>query len=27
VFTHWLRHTALTWVEHHFGYGIARACA
>jgi hypothetical protein len=23
--THWLRHTTLTWVERHFGYGIARA--
>jgi len=21
----WLRHTTLTWVERHFGYGIARA--
>jgi hypothetical protein len=27
VSTHWLRHTALTWVERHFGYGIARAYA
>ncbi|MFV2104723.1 tyrosine-type recombinase/integrase [Micromonospora sp. LOL_024] len=25
--THWLRHTTLTWVERHFGYGIARAYA
>jgi len=24
---HWLRHTTLTWVERHFGYGIARAYA
>ncbi|MCW3845002.1 tyrosine-type recombinase/integrase [Micromonospora yasonensis] len=23
--THWLRHTTLTWLERHFGYGIARA--
>ncbi|GIH16051.1 tyrosine-type recombinase/integrase [Rugosimonospora africana] len=27
VSTHWLRHTTLTWVERHFGYGIARAYA
>jgi hypothetical protein len=27
VYTHWLRHTTLTWVERHFGYGIARAYA
>jgi integrase len=27
VFTHWLRHTTLTWVERHFGYGVARAYA
>ncbi|GIH16027.1 site-specific integrase [Rugosimonospora africana] len=27
VSTHWLRHTTLTWVERHFGYGIARAFA
>jgi site-specific recombinase XerD len=27
VSTHWLRHTTLTWVECHFGYGIARAYA
>jgi integrase len=27
VSTHWLRHTTLTWVEQHFGYGIARAYA
>lgn len=25
--THWLRHTTLTWVERHYGYGIARAYA
>ena len=25
--THWLRHSTLTWVERHFGYGIARAHA
>lgn len=24
---HWLRHTTLTWVERHFDYRIARACA
>jgi site-specific recombinase XerD len=24
---HWLRHTTLTWVERHFGYGVARAFA
>jgi integrase len=24
---HWLRHTTLTWVERHFGYGVARAYA
>jgi hypothetical protein len=24
VSTHWLRHTTLTWVERHDGYGIAR---
>jgi site-specific recombinase XerC len=24
---HWLRHTTLTWVERHFGYGTARAYA
>jgi hypothetical protein len=24
---HWLRHTTLTWVERHLGYGIARAYA
>jgi integrase len=24
VSTHWLRHTTLTWVERHYGYGIAR---
>ncbi|MGI9062696.1 MAG: tyrosine-type recombinase/integrase [Pseudonocardiaceae bacterium] len=24
---HWLRHTTLTWVERHYGYGIARAYA
>jgi integrase len=27
VSTHWLRHTTLTWIERHFGYGIARAYA
>jgi len=27
VSTHWLRHTTLTWVERHFGYGIAYAYA
>ena len=27
ISTHWLRHTALTWVERHFGYSIARAYA
>ncbi|WP_157367825.1 hypothetical protein [Alloactinosynnema sp. L-07] len=27
ISTYWLRHTTLTWVERHFGYGIARACA
>jgi integrase len=27
VSTHWLRHTTLTWVERHFGYGTARAYA
>ena len=27
VSTHWLRHTTLTWVERHHGYGIARAYA
>jgi len=27
VSTHWLRHTTLTWVERHYGYGIARAYA
>jgi hypothetical protein len=25
ISTHWLRHTTLTWVERHYGYGIARA--
>ncbi|MER5336764.1 hypothetical protein [Micromonospora sp. NPDC002717] len=25
--THWLRHTTLTWVGRHFGYGVARAYA
>lgn len=24
---HWLRHTTLTWVERHYGYGTARAYA
>lgn len=27
ISTHWLRHTTLTWVERHFGYGIARSYA
>jgi hypothetical protein len=27
IFTHWLRHTTLTWVERNFGCGIARAYA
>ncbi|MEU1590576.1 hypothetical protein [Micromonospora sp. NPDC005710] len=27
ITTHWLRHTTLTWVERHFGYGVARAHA
>jgi integrase len=27
ISTHWLRHTTLTWVERHFGYGIARTDA
>ena len=27
VSAHWLRHTTLTWVERHYGYGIARAYA
>nr|BFE56515.1 hypothetical protein GCM10020063_010410 [Dactylosporangium thailandense] len=27
VTAHWLRHTTLTWVERHFGYGVARAYA
>jgi hypothetical protein len=27
VSIHWLRHTTLTWVERHFGYGTARAYA
>jgi integrase len=27
ISTHWIRHTTLTWVERHFGYGIARAYA
>jgi integrase len=27
VSTHWLRHTKVTWVERHFGYGTARAYA
>jgi len=27
ISTHWLRHTTLTWVERHFGHGIARAYA
>ncbi|MGV9764979.1 tyrosine-type recombinase/integrase [Micromonospora tulbaghiae] len=27
ISTHWLRHTALTWVERHFGYAVARVYA
>jgi hypothetical protein len=27
ITAHWLRHTNLTWVERHFGYGTARAYA
>jgi site-specific recombinase XerD len=27
ISTHWLRHTTLTWVERHFGYGITRTYA
>lgn len=27
VSTHWLRHTALTWVEREFGYGVAHSYA
>jgi hypothetical protein len=27
ISTHWFRHTTLTWVERHYGYGIARAYA
>jgi len=27
ISTHWLRHTTLTWVERHFGVGVARAYA
>lgn len=27
ISTHWLRHTTLTWVERHHGYGTARAYA
>lgn len=27
VSSHWLRHTTITWVERHFGYGVARAYA
>ena len=27
ISTHWLRHATLTWVERHYGYGIARAYA
>jgi integrase len=27
ITTHWLRHTTITWVERHFGYGVARAYA
>jgi integrase len=25
ISSHWLRHATLTWVERHFGYGVARA--
>ncbi|MGI5185563.1 tyrosine-type recombinase/integrase [Dactylosporangium sp. CA-152071] len=27
ITAHWLRHSTLTWVERHFGYGTARAYA
>ncbi|MCG5466643.1 site-specific integrase [Micromonospora sp. MED01] len=27
ITTHWLRHTTLTWLERHCGYGVARAYA
>jgi site-specific recombinase XerD len=27
IATHWLRHTTITWVERHYGYGVARAYA
>lgn len=27
ITTHWQRHTTITWVERHFGFGIARAYA
>ena len=27
ISTHWLRHTALTWVERHFSYATARVYA
>jgi hypothetical protein len=27
ISTHWLRHTTLTWVERHHGYGIAHTYA
>ncbi|MFC6023814.1 tyrosine-type recombinase/integrase [Plantactinospora solaniradicis] len=27
ISTHWIRHTTLTWVERHYGYGTARAYA
>ena len=27
ISTQWLRHTTLTWVERHFGYGVARSYA
>jgi integrase len=27
VSSHWLRHTTVTWVERHYGYGVARAYA
>jgi len=27
VSAHWLRHTALIWVERHYGYAVARAYA
>jgi D-arabinose 5-phosphate isomerase GutQ len=27
ISTHWLHHKTLTWIERHFGYGVARAYA